>query len=211
MDRYGYWGNSGYQLSLDNFAGAGQKLSGLELLICEIINKSNLGYNIDKDLSIHAGYYITSNYDSEDFIPKLQSMDGVQLGYIHYLFSESIRHCELASEFGRIDSTILATSNGLHQIKKKIYAKIQNIESEKPIVIIDFDTEREYCLKKVYDGKLPEYVLESKEEKAPFNDKYIREGAACAINHYYSFSAAHKSREEADLCWNIFTAKPDIP
>ncbi len=211
MDDYGYRRNSGYQLSLDNFTDARQKLSGLEYLTREIIDRSDIGYDIDKDLSIHAGYYITSNYDSEGVIPKLRSMDGVQLGYIHYLFSESIRHCELASEFGRIDSTILATESRLRQIKKKTYAKLQNVELEKPLIIIDFDTDIEYYLKKVYDKKPFKYVLGEKKEKAPLNQRYFEEGAAHAINHYYSFSAAHKSREEADLCWKIFTAKPELP
>ena len=84
------------------------------------------------------------------------------------------------------------------------------MELEKPLIIIDFDTGTEYCLKKVYDKKPFEYVLGKKKEKTPLNQRYFEEGAAHAINHYYSFSAAHKSREEADLCWKIFTAKPEL-
>lgn len=211
MDEYGCRRNSGYQLSLDNFVDAGQKLSGLELVTGEIIAKSDIGYEINYELDTHAGYYITSNYDAENTINRMLSMDDLQLGYIHHSLSEKLRYYELKSKFEWIDSALLATKRRLYQIKHEVYAEIQNMKFEKPLIIIDFDFDIEYSLKRNFEGGLARYSLEAKKEKTPFDSRYLKEGKARAVNHYYSFSMADKSRREADLCWDIFSAKIETP
>ncbi len=208
MDEHGRWANSSYQLSLDNFVEAGQKLSGLELVIGEIIAKSDIGYDVN-EVDIHVGYYITSNYDAENIISRLLAMDELQLGYIHHSLSEKLRHDELEL----VSSNFLSAQpkSRIHQAKHKVYTKIQDTKFEKPLIIIDFDFDIEYSLKKSSEGGVARYHLEAQKETAPFEDRYIEKGKARAVNHYYSFSEADESRREADLCWNILNAKIGAP
>lgn len=193
----------GYQLSLYNFTGARNKLSGIDELVKYLLEKSSVGYNVTPE-DFKPDYYITSTYDAADLLEKLKAMDNMQLGYLHHILSNSLRKREIRSEFEHLNS-IFITNAERFRLEKAAYKKIAERDFQRPIIIEDFDNNTEYGLEKSLQDGTPTYKIESKKKRNLMEDKYIDKGNSPAINHYYDFSEL--PREEADLIWDIFNAK----
>ena len=193
----------GYQLSLYNFAGAVKKLSGLDKLIKNLLEKTNIGYYITPG-ETKPDYHITSTYDCPNLLEELKTLDNMQLGYIHHQISNNLRKKEIQNEFEYLDS-LLTTNARLYNLKKEAYKNMVKEDFRRPLIIEDFCNHTEHSLEKSYKDGMPIYEIVSKNKINPMKDRYIEKGKSRAINHYYDFSDL--PQEEADRIWDIFNAK----
>ncbi len=195
----------GYQLSLDNFLGARNRLKGPKDVADRIIGNSAVGLTFDFDLNINFTSLVTSTYDVEDAEKSIAAMDKMQLDYVCFLVSDEIKKRAL-------DDYLLKPRKVPKALSKKIYDEVNSVKISSPLIIMDLDKNLEYTLMRCTDGDISKNRIEMRKIANPFEDKYLKfyDHKATNLGHYYDIMSGGLSKEEADIIVDNICRRRDL-